>query len=278
MVYPSPLKASIRKIADNVVIASCPFSIFESVHVGARMALIKHGKDITIWSPLKYSEAVFQQALQLLVGDEKVNITNIVVVNVKHCMAAGEYKKVFPDAKIIASQATKLAEGVEVDVKVTYKWGAGKLLGKQELTEIGITSSSFTDNFQLVYMDKHKNRELILHDTTSKTLFVGDTLFNLGIPGTTTGEVKLEQFSEEAGVPGKFFPHSGWSFLTRYLQPESRVGKYIMKDLVQIKTEESKLALKTIGDLDFDRIVMCHGNVIDKDGKAVFNKLFNSSL
>ncbi|KAK6457069.1 uncharacterized protein RJT20DRAFT_36929 [Scheffersomyces xylosifermentans] len=279
MGYSDPLNAVVRRILPNLVIVSCPFSVLDKINVGARMALLKFGKDIIIWSPIKYDEAIFKEAVDELVGDEKdYNIAYIVVVNVKHNIAASQYKLKYPEVQIIAAKATKLNDDVDVDIKIGWENGNGKLLKSKELIELGITRPSFTENLEVIYMCKHKNRELVLFHPASKTLFLGDTLFAVGLPGTTNGEVELEQYSEKAGIQKPFYPHSGWSFITRYLQPDSVVGRWMMNDLVQTKTEGSKNAIKTIDSLDFDRIIMCHGNVIEKNGKEDFRKVFQGIL
>lgn len=279
MGYPSPLKTVSRNLSDNVVITSSPFQIRDKVNVGARMALFKHGKNITVWSPLPYGDA-FEQGMKALVGedDHDYTVSNVVVVNNQHNAAAHQYKLKFPGAKILCSDTVALHENVDVDYKLGYDV-SNKVLKTEELKALGVQEESFYNNFEVIYLGNHKNREVLLYDKVSKSVCSGDTIFNTGVPGTVDGSVQLEQFSEKQGFPKHFNPHGGWSFLTRYLQPDSIVGKYVMNLLCQTKTEGGKLGIKAAYDnWDFDKIIICHGNVIEKDAKQAFANVFASSI
>ena len=48
--------------------------------------------------------------------------------------------------------------------------------------------------------------------------------------------------------------------------------------LLELKLKEGKEAIQTVYNWDFDKLVMIHGNVIEKDGKDAWKKLFASSL
>ena len=78
------------------------------------------------------------------------------------------------------------------------------------------------------------------------------------------------------GFPKGFNPHSGWSFITRYLQPYSKVGRFLFRKLVDIN--HSKPGLEAIyNSWDFKTIVMCHGNIITKDAKEAFKHVLYKS-
>jgi hypothetical protein len=277
MGYPSPLNTFSRKVGDNVVTTSCAFQILDSLNLGARMALFKHGKNVTVWSPFPYGEG-FEEGLKLLVGDSDYKISHIVVVNNQHNMAAHEYKLKFPEAKIICSDTVKLHDGVEVDYKLGYDV-SNKLLDAEALKALGVKEESFYNNFEMVYLGNHKNREVLLFDKVSKSLCCGDTIFNMGIAGSTDGSVELEQYSEKVGIPKPYRPHGGWSYATRYFQPDSMVGKFFMNRLCQTKTEGGQLGIKTAYESwAFEKIIMCHGNVIESGAKEAWAKVFASSI
>lgn len=273
MGYSTPFTAVSRKIADNIVITSCPFSILNKLNVGARMAVFSYGSRVVVWSPIPYGDE-FEKAVRLLIPSGDYDVAYIIVVNTQHNLAACEYKERFPDAQVLGAASIKLKGDKEVDVKFTSAVG-DRLLDRNALeTELALADSLILDNFQFVYMSKSKNRELVVYETNAQVLLVGDVLFNLGRPGTTDGSVVLEQFSPAAGISQPFYPHSGWSFLSRYMQPESKVGTWIMNDVVQSKLSETQAALRAVQELDFKQIVLCHGDIIDSDAKGSFKKVF----
>lgn len=62
--------------------------------------------------------------------------------------------------------------------------------------------------------------------------------------------------------------------MTRYMQPKSKVGNFLAKKVVNMA--KSKQGLQHIYDWEFHTIVMCHGNLIDKDAKQAFKSVFPS--
>lgn len=268
MPYPEKLLTVTKQLAPGLVTSSGPFLIFNAINVGYRMALVQRGDSVLVWSPIPYGTGV-EEALKVLTG-KLTNPTHLVVPNMHHTIAVKSFKEQFPDLKIFASHDVKL-DGVTID----YVFGpqhANKRIGREELVKMGVNNESILNSFEFVYLDEHKNKEVIVFDKASKSIFAGDVVFNLGVPGTTTGKAVLEQYSPEAGATNGFNPHGGWSFFTRYLQPESIIGKRLMRRFVDPKGGFA--GLKAVYGWDFERIVMCHGNVIEKDGKGVLKTLF----
>ncbi|KAK6198669.1 uncharacterized protein RJT21DRAFT_50398 [Scheffersomyces amazonensis] len=277
MVYPTPLTAVSRKLTDNIVITSSPFTRANHFNFGGRMALIKYDDSIIVWSALPYGPEVLK-ALQLLESNDKqetFNVTHLIVPDREHTLAAVSFKEKFPALKIIAMDTVKF-DKFKVDYEVGESLG-NQLLTKEVLADkVGIKESVILNNLQFVYLPFHANQELIVYDINHKILFEADLIFNLGIPGTTSGKVTLEQYSPATGYIKGFNPHGGWSFLTRYMQPYSKVGKFLFNKFVN--PAKSAAGLKAIYGLDFQSIVLCHGNIIDKNAKEVFKHVFESSL
>lgn len=280
MGYPKTLKAVSRKLTSNIVIASCGFTRVNTLNFGARMALFNYDNDIVVWSAIPYGDEVVK-ALELLTGRNEgpFNITHLVIPDKEHTIAARSFKSNYPNMKIIAMETVDLGTDCPIDYTITSKV-ANQLIDKRVLAEdIGIQESVILNNFEFVYLPTHANKELVMFDMNSKILFEADLLFNLGVPGTTSGKVKLEQFSTSTGYPEGFRPHSGRSFLTRYLQPNSKVGNWLARSVTKTNNPDTQKGLRTIyNSWDFEKIVMCHGNIIEKDAKGAFKSVFNSAL
>lgn len=257
------------------MVASAPFTRANKFNFGARMAVFNYDNQVIVWSALPYGTEV-KKTLELLTGsDAKPNITHLIIPDREHTIAAKSFKEEYPELKIIAMDTVSIP-GVEIDYKFSAKEG-NKLIDRKVLEEeIGIKESVILDNFEFVYLPLHANQELVTFDKKAKVVYEADLLFNLGVPGTTSGKVTLEQYSPETGYKQGFNPHSGWSFLTRYMQPHSKVGTFLFNKLVQ--TAKSKDGLKAIYNWDFDTIVPCHGNLIEKDAKASFKSAFHGAF
>lgn len=269
MGYPNPLKVSTRKITDNIVTSSCAFKVLDKINLGARMALISQDDNIIVWSAIPYGEEV-ENALKVLVGErESYNVSHLIVPNIEHSMAAKSFKQKYPNLKIMAPEKVELGESCPVDYKFTAKYG-NKVLDSTLLGEIGIKDSAITKNFEFVYLPFHKNSEIVTFDKTSKTIFEADVLSNLD------PKQKLEQFSPATGFAEDFFPHLGWSFVTRYLQPYSKVGAIIAKRVTG--GAKSAEGVKAIHSWNFERIIMCHGNIIEQGAKDAFAATYSSVL
>ena len=250
MGYPSPLKVVTKKISPNVLTVSSPFSILNKLNVGARMVIFHYHGDIIIWSPLPYDKEILENAIAELTTEE-YTVKYIFVINIEHNLCAEKYKQIYPNVKLIGPENTARCE---INIPLT-------------------DDKSIIDNFELIYNNAHKNRELVIYEKNDKLLLLADMIMNLGIRGTTTGEHVLEQYSPELGFPKGFNPHGGWSFLSRYLQPNSVVGKFLMNRLQKTRQtpEKTKKVMELINSWDYTTIIMVHGDLITKEAKRTLS-------
>lgn len=262
MGYPSDLKVVSRKLTSNIAIGSLAFSRFNVINFGARMAAINHDDSIIIWSAMPYGPQV--EEVIGLVAQKPFNISHLIIPDNQHTMAAKLFKDKYPQMKIIAPEGVDVP-GLPLDYVITSD-NANKILDTAALNNIGITDPVITENFQFVYLPSHANKELVTYDIKLKTVFEADLLFNLGV------SEQLEQYSRETGFSDLFNPHGGLSFLTRYMQPHSKVGNGLTRKIVHIKNAAP--GLQAIYSWDFNTIVPCHGNVIDKGAKDAFKSTF----
>ncbi|CUM56611.1 uncharacterized protein AC631_04397 [Debaryomyces fabryi] len=279
MGYPNPLKTVSRSLTDNIVITSCGFSCVKVFNFGARMSLIKYGDEIIVWSPIPYGDEVIK-ALNLLTGNSSgvFNIAYLIIPNNEHNLAAKSFKANYPNIKIIALESIDLGLECPIDYRFTKDIG-NTLVDQSVLSEkVGILSPAILNNLEFVYLLNSANKDLVMFDKNSKIMFEADILVNLGIPGSTSGKATLEQYSTLTGYPDNFLPHFGLSFFTRYLQPYSKVGNWLVSRIANSANPNSQKGLKAIYDWDFEQIVMCHGNVIDRNAKLTFQNVYQSVL
>lgn len=269
MGYPSPFKAVSRKLTENIVITSGPFTRMGAFNFGSRMALLRFGDDIIVWSAVPYGDAA-QKAIGMF--PESARVTHLIVPDKEHTMAAVSYKEQYPNLKIIAPETVDLGASTPIDYKVTKKSAFKVLSNTNLLEEVGIDPQSPLLNLQFVYLPTHQNHELVVYDAASKTLFEADLLFNLGC------KEALEQYSPETGYKQGHFPHLGLSFMTRYMHPGSKVGAFLMNKVANASHADTRRGLQAIYSLDFESIVMCHGNVLSQGAKEAFHSVFKAAL
>lgn len=284
MGYPENFKIVTKAITDNILLASSAFSRVDKLNFGARMAIFKlsqqeqeqeqgggRGGDqkIILWSPLPYTPQVIDTILKFtgISQESDLKINYVIIPDREHNLAGKKYQEVFPDCKIIGMEGIK---NINIDYKFTESMG-NKIIKDEELKNF-INDDDIVNNFEFVYLPKHTNQELVIFEKKAKALFEADLLFNLGVPGTVQGTTILEQYSPELGFAKGFNPHSGWSFMTRYLQPYSKVGRFMFRKFVNVNA--SKAGLEGIYSWDFNTIVMCHGNVITENARQTFKDVF----
>lgn len=238
------------------------------------MSILNYSGNLIVWSPIPYRQEIFNLAIKELMGESPYQIKYVIVANNEHNLHAHEYKEKFGSCKIIAGETVKLKNGCQIDHKLSAKFYDRVISGDDWVEKLEIDDSFFAQNLEMLCLKNHSGNDICLFDKLTKSLYVGDLVFNLGVPGTTSGHVQLEQYSEATGYPKGFNPHGGLSFITRYTQPRSRVSQWLAWILAGTRTEAGMASIRKINNWEFDRIVLIHGNVIEKDAKEEFKRLF----
>jgi len=182
---------------------------------------------------------------------EKLNeigpVKYIIGADAVHHLFLGEFKKEYPDAKLIAVED---AIQKRQDLSFDGSWGK----------DAPDTKHGFEDSIQHCYFSGFGNKDVAFLHTTSKTLIQADLLFNL--PAT-------EQYSKSK-LSAKF-PFFG------SIGPNSWAQKHMVWNLGSDK-EAMKRDAKTVAGWDFDRIIPCHGDVIETDGNKAWRDAYKFYL
>ncbi|KXN86658.1 hypothetical protein AN958_09836 [Leucoagaricus sp. SymC.cos] len=238
----------IREVARNVWTFSRPFARFGVIPFGGRSTAIKM-RDGGVWllasTPLDGETKSTLNSLgpvQFIVGADAV-----------HHLFLGEYKKEYPSAKVIAPEAARpRLEDKSLNFDGAWgrdppdtKYGFEELrLGTRLLPSAQLETEHFSSHF-----DGFKNKDIAFFHPESKTLIEADLLLNLPCH---------EQYSKvkSGGRSLGFLNVNPWSWLHPRIVWSLGVDKAAMKR-----------DAKTVASWDFERIIPCHGDVIEGKGK-----------
>lgn len=176
----------------------------------------------------------------------------------EHHIFMDDWHAAFPDAKIIGPEP--LLEKRQQQGK-PLPWTH---LFKADDTHSLKVDADFDAEFDAEYVHAHANKELVFNHRPSRTLIEADLLFNL--PATE----QMSKTGESATT--------GW--LTRLFGAiNSTAGdaiwqkRFIWYAISSGDRTSYNKSIAKINAWEFDRIVPCHGDVIETGGKGVFQKV-----
>ncbi|KAF7318198.1 hypothetical protein HMN09_00328100 [Mycena chlorophos] len=244
MASPNIPELVIREVTPEITIFSKPFSRFGLLPFGGRSTAVKLSTgDVWVLASTPLTEDT-KAAIDVL-GPVKW----IVSADAVHHLFLGQFKKAYPEAKTIGVAALvpkKAKEGLTLDG--VYGRDAPE------------TKYGFEDEIYACYFDGFANKDIAFFHAASKTLIVADLLFNL--PGT-------EQYSKttaKSRVPlvGSIDPWGGLH--KRFVWGQGKDKAAMTRDA------------KTVLSWGPERIIMCHGDVIESKGSDAWAAAYSKYL
>lgn len=246
----------IRDVTPQITTFSTPFLRFSRIKIGGRGTLVKLASgNLAIISPVALTDDV-----RATISAKGGSLKYIVAPDIEHHIFVTPWARAFPDAEVIGVEG--LPEKRESDpatkgVKFHHVYSASN---QRDLK----VSDEFDREFAAEFVHAHQNKELALLHRPSRTLIEADLLFNL--PAT-------EQFSKsgQAATSGLLTKLFGAIMNTRgdaTWQKRALWYGAAGKDRLAFKESAARISA-----WDFDRIVPCHGDVIETGGKAKWDNL-----
>ncbi|KAF8489727.1 hypothetical protein F5888DRAFT_1155302 [Russula emetica] len=237
----------IREVVNNIWTFSTPFTRLGVFRVGGRTTAIRLA-----------SGDVWVLASTPLTAETKTTIDRlgpvkfVVGPNAVHHLFLAEFHDAYPDARLLSvEEAVKKKRDENLNLQ-------GYWSGSNREPNFG-----FENEIKSCYFSSFKNKDVAFLHAPSKTLIVADLIFNL--PAT-------EQYS-------KSWMGSGFPPFSRFirLNPYEAIHRSLTKALVTDAAAMSRDA-KTVASWDFHRIIPCHGDVIEEDGKKVWQAAYGMYL
>ncbi|KAG7093712.1 hypothetical protein E1B28_007366 [Marasmius oreades] len=258
---PNPEQAMvIRELVPNVITTcSTPFLRFKRFKIGGRGTLVRmNNGSVAVFSPIALTEEVKQKVASM--GEVKY----ITALDFEHHMFLGPWNKEYPNAKVIGPEGLpeKRKKQGDEDVPFNVIFEASK----NRETRV---DPEFDAEFDYEYVHAHSNKELVFNHKPTKTLIEADLIFNLPA---------LEQH-EKSGID----PNSG--ILTKIFNSlmHTRGEALAQKRVIWYGTSAKDRnafndSMARINAWDFERLIPCHGEVVEKDAKTVFQKIMQWHL
>lgn len=253
----------IRQITPNITTLSLPFARFGHAKIGGRATLIKlPSGSVAVFSPVALTSAAKEAAAAM--GPVKY----VAALDMEHHLFLPEWQAAFPEAKMIApaglKEKRKASGAPSVRFDVQFKDGQTQSGGGEGRLSVD-GDGEFDQTFDMEFVAEHGNKELVFNFRPEKTMIQADLFFNLPA---------IEQYSKSgdnphSGITTKLF-NALWGTSGSALNWQRRVIWYL------IAGDRQKFA-ESVGRInawEFDRVVPCHGDVIETGGKTVFRSVF----
>jgi len=248
----------IRSITPDIVTLSTPFLRFGRLKIGGRGTIVRFQTgSLLVFSPVALTSDV-QSTIESLGG----NLKYIVAPDILHHIFLTPWKQAYPNAQIIAPEG--LREKREQNPE-TKGLDFPHIFTAENRKSLKI-SDEFDAEFDVEYVASHPSREIVLYHKRTGTVLEADLLFNL--PAT-------EQYSKtgESATTG---------FLTRIFvavqstKPPGTWQKRIIWYVVSSKDRKGfGESMAAIDKWDFDRLIPCHGDVIETGAKEIYQRMFD---
>jgi hypothetical protein len=245
----------IRKLTENITTLSTPFQRFGRISIGGRGTLVRlQSGGVAVFSPVALTPEVKETVSAL--GEVKY----IAALDIEHHIFLGPWHKEYPTAKVLAPEGLleKRQKQKNEDVPFSVIFTAKDKLSTK-------VDPAFDAEFDYEFVDGHQNKELVFNYKPEKTLIQADLLFNL----PATEQYSKAGVSATSGVLTKLF-----SYVNNTKGAAMGQRRLLWYAISSGNRPSYNTSVQRINTWNFDKIIPCHGDVIETDGKGIFQKVF----
>ncbi|KAI9696388.1 MAG: hypothetical protein M1836_005666 [Candelina mexicana] len=251
----------IRKVTPNIITCSAPFLRFGRFKIGGRGTIVRLSSgSLAVFSPTALTPEVRETVSNL--GDK---VSYLVALDMEHHIYLSQWYRAFPSAKVVGPEGLPEKRAKQNNDNIPFSTVfKGIDRGNQSI------GADFDQDFDYEYVGSHASKELVFNYRPDKTLIEGDYLFNLPAyeQYSRTGE------AADSGILTKLFVAVVGS-----AQGPATWQKRFLWYAASLKDRTAfGRSAESIAKFDFERIVPCHGDVVEGDGKGIFRKVFEWHL
>lgn len=251
----------IRKVTPNITTCSAPFSRFGYVKVGGRGTIVRlRSGALAVFSPTALTPEV-----RATVNGLGGNVAYLAAPDMEHHIFLSEWSKAYPSARVIGMEGLpEKREASPQTAGTKFTW----LFTQKNKDSLKI-GPEFDAEFHYEYVDSHPNKELVFCHKPEKTLIEADLLFNL--PAN-------EQYSKSDESPTSGRLTQIFNKLQNTEGAATAQKRFIWHAISRGNRDGFSRSMKRIDSWDFNRIIPCHGDVIETGGKDIFRKVMEWHL
>ncbi|HLP90909.1 MAG TPA: DUF4336 domain-containing protein [Nostocaceae cyanobacterium] len=231
----------LREIDQDIWVAEQPFRYF-GLSVGTRMTVIKLANhELAVISPIQVSDEIISQL------DKIGTVKYIIAPNLYHYLFAANFKNIYPNATFWA------VPGLEVkkpDLLIDQTINTHK-----NSLWTGIEYIFFNGFRTLGFNGFDELNECVFFHSVSRSLILTDTAFH---------------FDDS-------FPLIT-QLATRVLGGYQSLSPSLLERLATTEKEKVRTAVEKVLSWDFERVIVAHGSIIEKNGKEKFKQGYEQFL
>lgn len=257
----------IRRLTPDILTLSTPFLRFGRIKIGGRGTVVRmQNGALAVFSPVALTDSVRAELQSLSPG---APVKYITALDQEHHIFLESWHKAFPQARVIAPHSLPELRNKQGYFKIPQdSWLLAqpeKSVGQQQLS----VDADFDREFDFEYVHAHANKELVFCHKPSRTLIEADLIFNL--PAT-------EQMSRTTENPTSGFLTKLFTYFQHTNGNALGQKRFIWYAASSSDRESFNRSVRRIDSWDFDRLIPCHGDVIEKGGKGIFQKIMEWHL
>lgn len=193
------------------------------------------------------------------------NVTYLAALDIEHHIFLSEWSKAYPTAKLIAVEGLPEKREASPETAGThFSW----VFTQKNKSTLRI-DPDFDSEFNYEYVGSHTNKELVFCHKPDRTLIQADMFFNL----PATEQYSKTGLSATSGIFTKIF--TGFQNTKGTATWQKRFIWYVASSGDRKGFARSA---RNIASWDFDRVIPCHGDVIENGGKGIFKKVMDWHL
>jgi hypothetical protein len=254
LIPPHPSSVSvIRAVTPNITTVSAPFKRFGLINVGGRSTIVRlTNGSLAVFSPTALTPEVRETVENL--GN---NVKYITAPDIEHHIFVSEWAKAFPNANVMGPEGLpeKRQKSGE-DTKFTHVWTEKN---KRDFK----VDEAFDKDFDYEFVHSHGNKELVFNYRPDKTLIQADLIFNLPA---------YEQYSKSDENPTGGFATRFFGGIMNTRGNATWQRRFLWYGVSQDKKTFNE-SIRRIDGWNFDKMIPCHGDVIESGAKGVFQNV-----
>lgn len=250
----------IRDVVPNVITTcSVPFARFGRIKIGGRGTIVRlQNGSLAVFSPVALTEEVKKKVESM--GEVKY----ITALDAEHHIFLGPWHQQYPNARVLGPETLPEKREKQNNEKVPFHV-VFESTKKHEVT----VDPEFDAEFEYEYVHAHANKELVFNHKPTRTLIEADLVFNM--PAT-------EQYSKSgidgtSGILTKLF-----STFTHMRGEAMGQRRFLWYGVSSGDRKAFNASIAKINEWDFERLIPCHGNVIESGAKTRFQQVMKWHL